>query len=128
MAWVDAYNALVREHFAAPRHTPCHPPGPEVVFATAGRESDGVQYRLSAQVEGETLREVRFETYGCPHSIAAASMLTEQLRGSSLEAAAGWTWQQVSRLLEIPAEKRGRLLILEDALRSLIAAARTSHP
>lgn len=120
-----SYNALVQEHFRAPRNTPCHPAGPNVVAGEAGRESDGVRYRLTARLCGPRFDEVRFEAYGCPHAIAAASLLTEQVGGSDIAAAAQWTWQSVSCALAVPAEKRGRLLILEDALRSLIAAARS---
>ena len=118
------YNAVVKDHFSAPRKTPCHPPGRNIVFATAGEESAGARYRLSAKLLSGGLHEIRFEAFGCPHSIAAASLLSEELRGRSLEKATEWNWRAVSRVLALPAEKRGRLLILEDALRSLIAAAR----
>ncbi|MET0987592.1 MAG: iron-sulfur cluster assembly scaffold protein [Steroidobacteraceae bacterium] len=119
-----SYNDWVRDHFESPRHTPCHVTGPGVVFGQAGSEASGVLYRLSARVLDSRLAELRFEAYGCPHVIAAASLLTEQLVGSTVEAASRWDWRSMSQALELPAEKRGRLLILEDALRSLIAAAR----
>ncbi|MET0658746.1 MAG: iron-sulfur cluster assembly scaffold protein [Steroidobacteraceae bacterium] len=118
-----SYNDLVRDHFTSPRNTPCHLSGPDVVFGQAGNEGGGVVYRLSARMRGARLAELRFEAYGCPHTIAAGSLLTEQLAGSTVEEALRWNWRTMSRALELPAEKRGRLLILEDALRSLMAAA-----
>jgi NifU-like protein involved in Fe-S cluster formation len=117
------YNALVRDHFERPRNTPCHPAAADIVFGEAGEESAGARFRLSARVRQGTLEEVRFEAYGCPHSLAAASLLTEQLAGATVETAVRWSWRLVSEPLAVPAEKRGRLLSLEDALRSLIAAA-----
>lgn len=120
---VNSYNALVRDHFHAPRNTPCHDAAPDIVFGRAGSDTAGAQYRLSARVRDGRFLEVRFEGYGCPHTIAAASLLTEQLAGAPVEQASRWTWRSVQQLLDMPAEKRGRLLILEDALRSLIAAS-----
>jgi nitrogen fixation protein NifU and related proteins len=71
------------------------------------------------------MTELRFEAYGCPHAIAAASRLTEQLTGCAVEAAEHWDWRPLAAELALPAEKRGRLLVLEDALRSLMSAARS---
>lgn len=124
MESASSYNGLVREHFESPRNTPCHAPGPGTVFGHAGDPMTGTQYRLSSRVAEGRLLDVRFEAYGCPHAIAAASLLTEQLTGTTVEEAFQWNWRSFSRTLDVPPEKRGRLLILEDALRSLIAAAR----
>jgi NifU-like protein involved in Fe-S cluster formation len=120
---VNTYNSTVRDHFDAPRNAPCHSAGPGVVFGEAGSEASGTWFRLSARMSEGRLAEIRFEAYGCPHSIAAASLLTEQLQGATVEEASRWTWRAVQQPLEVPAEKRGRLLILEDALRCLIACA-----
>lgn len=120
----ESYNALVRDHFEAPRHTPCHAPAAGVIYGEAGGEAEGVWYRLSARVEGSTLVELRFEAYGCPHSVAAASLLSDELSGATLDTAERWTWRSAGDALQVPAEKRGRLLILEDALRSLITQVR----
>lgn len=119
-----SYSDLVRDHFESPRNTPCHATGPGIVFGQGGSRASGVLIRLSARVLGTRLAELRFEAYGCPHVIAAASLLTERLAGSTVEAASRWDWRSVNYALALPAEKRGRLLILQDALRSLIAAAR----
>ncbi len=62
---------------------------------------------------------MQFEAYGCPHCIAAASWTTERLAGSRIEALAQWDWHPVAQALEIPAEKRGRMLILQDAVKRL---------
>lgn len=77
---------------------------------------------MSAKVAGQTLEAVRFQVYGCPHCIAAGSWLTERLAGCRQEELRTWSWQEAAAALEVPAEKRGRLLILEDAVRSLAEA------
>lgn len=99
-----------------------------MVYGCAGDEATGVAYRLSARVLDGRLHELRFEAYGCPHAIAAGSLLTEQLAGSTVQTASQWSWRAVAAILEVPAEKRGRLLILEDALRCLITCARARSP
>lgn len=122
LAPVFRYNALVAEHFRKPRNTPCHPAQPGIYEGAAGSIEEGVAFRLSAKIVNDQIAELRFEAYGCPYSIAAASVLTEAAIGISREEASRWSWRDLARQLEVPNEKRGRLLILEDALRDLLKA------
>lgn len=116
------YSATLVDHFERPRNAGQFAPGPGVIAATAGRRDQGAQFTLSAKVAGQTLEAVRFQVYGCPHCIAAGSWLTERLAGCRQEELRTWSWQEAAAALEVPAEKRGRLLILEDAVRSLAEA------
>ena len=86
----------------------------------AGRERDGtrVVFHISAALDGR-VTEVRFQAYGCPHTLATAAWLVEQLRGRNLENLLPSTPADWAAALQIPVEKLGRLLIIEDALRSL---------
>lgn len=122
MAAGRSYNALVTEHFHRPRHTPCHRGEPDVVVGAAGSIEAGVVFRLSAKIKGPHIAELRFEAYGCPYSIAAASLLTQRAVGFSREDASNWSSRALAKEVDLPNEKRGRLLILEDALRDLLKA------
>lgn len=116
------YSPAVIEHFEQPRNIGHFDPAPDVISATAGRRDQGVQFHLSAQIAGSVIRELRFEVYGCPHCIAAGSRLSQQLVGATLDELRSWSWRETAEALQMPAEKRGRLLILEDAVRALAEA------
>lgn len=113
------YSAAVVDHFDRPRNVGRLEPAADVISARAGRREQGVEFVVSARIAGERISAVHFESYGCPHSIAAASWLSERLVGSTRSDLQAWSWREAAAALEIPAEKRGRLLILEDAIRAL---------
>jgi nitrogen fixation protein NifU and related proteins len=83
---------------------------------------------LSARVTADRIEAVRFEAYGCPHCIAAGSWLTERLVGLTEPELRGWKWRAADDALKFPPEKRGRLLILEDAVKALSEAWRRLIP
>lgn len=114
------YNALVIEHFENPRNAG-QLAGPRVVEGAAGKPDSGVHFKLTADVTKERIVAMRFEAYGCPHCIAAASYLTQELTGASLQDLERWSWQGLADVMSVPTAKRGRLLILEDAVRALSA-------
>jgi len=97
---------------------------PDVVRAVAGRTRDGVRVQLAARIASGALAELRFLAYGCPHVIGAASWLTERLRGAAPADLDRWDWNEAATALEVPPAKFGRLLVLQDAVRTLAQAAR----
>jgi NifU-like protein involved in Fe-S cluster formation len=118
---LSGYDGLVIEHFEHPRNSGQWPAAPDVVLGRAGSIAQGVEFTLSARIGGDTIQAARFQAYGCPHCIASASWLTEQLSGRSRAALLQWRWREAARVLQVPTEKYGRLLVLEDALRALAA-------
>lgn len=120
----ERYSSLVIDHFDHPRNAGRLPPAQDVIEAGAGSREQGATFHLSAQVAGAAIAAVRVETYGCPHCIAAGSWISERLAGASIEELANWNWREIATALEVPAEKRGRLLILEDAIHRLAVAWR----
>jgi NifU-like protein involved in Fe-S cluster formation len=113
------YSPLVIEHFERPRHVGNFEPAEDVILGRAGRRDQGAEFSISAKVADNKISEARFEAYGCPHCVAAGSWLAESLVGADRERVQRWTWRDLADALEIPIEKRGRLLILEDAVRAL---------
>jgi NifU-like protein involved in Fe-S cluster formation len=116
------YNAEVRSRFAQPLHAGSLAPGEGVLSAAAGSVEQGTRFMLFARVANGRVSELKHRVYGCPHCIAAASLACEQLVGANRERLATWNWREVEQLLQVPPEKRGRLLILEDAVRALAKA------
>lgn len=115
------YSELVIEHFASPRNRGHWLAAPDVVSGRAGSPARGVEFALSARIANGVVEAACFQAFGCPHCIASASWLTEQLPGYSHAAVRQWQWRAAARALDVPTEKYGRLLVLEDALRALAA-------
>jgi NifU-like protein involved in Fe-S cluster formation len=116
------YNAEVRLRFAHPTHSGALDPDADMISGSAGSVEHGARFTLFARVSEGRISELKHRVYGCPHSIAAVSLACEQLLGADRERLATWSWRETEQLLQVPAEKRGRLLVLEDAVRSLAKA------
>lgn len=110
------YSATVVDHFEHPRNGGRFEAGEGVIRGTAGSVAQGTMFVLSARVADNRIEAVRFEAYGCPHCIAAGSWLSERLVGLDRDQLRAWRWRDADQALRFPLEKRGRLLILEDAV------------
>jgi NifU-like protein involved in Fe-S cluster formation len=122
------YSQPVLSYFARP---PLSAGGSYV--GRAGREAQGAVIAISTDLRAGTLHNMAFRTWGCPHIIAACACLTERLAGQPVEVLEPESLAQelarVSKYLDIPAEKAGKILILMDALwelRAVLAAAPAS--
>ncbi|MDH4054894.1 MAG: iron-sulfur cluster assembly scaffold protein [Gammaproteobacteria bacterium] len=115
----DPYNPVVRDYFARPEHAG------EVMgedAAVAFFEDQGMRIRLSAKVAREDIKTLRFLAWGCPHVIAAAEAFCRRFEGRPAAELANFDASQLMRDLAVPVEKTGRILVLEDTVRSLRAA------
>ncbi len=110
----DPYNPEVRELFAAPTHVG-DLDGSEFALV----DDQGVRLRLAARVAGGVIEEMRFKAWGCPHLIAAAEWLCGYYEGRRLAALEDFPHAPIMENLAIPMEKTGRILVLEDTVRSL---------
>jgi cysteine desulfurase len=114
------YNELVRQYFANPVHAGRLPDAYNDGHVGEAAESDsGARVRLAAVVDGETIRTLRFEVYGCPHLIAAAEAFCDEAEGRSIAALRNLEIPGLMDKLAIPVEKTGKLFILEDAAKGL---------
>lgn len=116
------YSAIVVDHFQHPRNSGHWQGGEGVIKGVAGSVAQGTLFVLNARVAGDRIEAVRFEAYGCPHCIAAGSWLSERLVGLTQPELRQWSWRAADDALRFPPEKRGRLLILEDAVKALSEA------
>ncbi|MEJ0084788.1 MAG: aminotransferase class V-fold PLP-dependent enzyme [Pseudomonadota bacterium] len=116
-------SPLAQRYFLAPARVPrfarASPPA-GVRQGQAGRRADGTWVLFELEIAGESVKSARSSAYGCPHTLAVVAWLCEVLEGRRLaagvpEAPADW-----ARKFEVPAEKLGRLLIVEDALRAAL--------
>ena len=110
----DPYSAKVRELFAAPAHAGDIADGEAVYLA-----DQDVRLRLSASAADGKIGALRFRAWGCPHVIAAAEAICLGLEGQPLTDLDNYTAADVMQNLPVPVEKTGRILVIEDAVRSL---------
>ena len=110
----DPYSARVRQLFDAPVHAGIVDGGNAVLV-----EDQGLRIGLSAELDGTRLRTLRFQAWGCPHVIAAAEAFCEEFEGQSAVELLEFSSSGLMQSLAVPVEKTGRILVLEDAVRSL---------
>jgi cysteine desulfurase len=124
-----ALSPLAQRHFLAaarvPRFGPATPPA-GIRHGRAGRRSEGTEVSFELEIAGEFVKSARFSAYGCPHTLAVVSWLCEVLEGARFDAGVPQTPATWARKFEVPAEKLGRLLIVEDALRAALLNGKSS--
>jgi nitrogen fixation NifU-like protein len=115
------YSPAVLEHFKNPRNAGDLPNATATVEVSNPACGDIMQ--LAVRVEAGRIAEARFKTRGCVTAIACGSLLTEMLRGKTLEEARRITYMQISEALDglPPATVHGSQLAC-DALEAVLAA------
>lgn len=97
--------------------------GPQVFRGTAGSRTQGTWVQFDLQVAAGIIQAARFLAFGCPHTIAASAWVAEHAAGQALRAALPESVEGLSERFAVPVEKRGRLLIIEDAWTAAAMAA-----
>lgn len=98
--------------------------GEGAVPAVAGEAAAldrGAWVRFEARGDGNRIVDCRFQAWGCPHTLAAAALAASRLNGATIKDASAIGAAGLARELGAPAEKLGRLLVVEDAIHALIA-------
>ena len=114
------YSELVRRYFANPVHAGQLPDEYNGGVRGEAAESEaGARVVLSAVVDEDTIRVLRYQVFGCPHLIAAAEAFCDEAEGKALIALTELDVPSLMNSLDIPVEKTGRVFILEDAAKAL---------
>ena len=117
------YSLEVQERFRSPAGAGEF--AEETPLVVAGEAEDrtlNVWFRFQIAVSGTVICAARFRVFGCPHSIAAAAWVVNELEGRDVAAIHELDVHELRRKLEAPVEKLGKLLVLEDALRACSSA------
>jgi NifU-like protein involved in Fe-S cluster formation len=116
------YSQAVERHFAAPVRARELPPGaPGLVAGEAEDRTLHVWVRFQLQVVEDLVVAAGFQAFGCPHTIAAASVVADWLEGRSPAAVGALDVKALCAALEVPVEKLGKLLRIEDAVAACFA-------
>jgi cysteine desulfurase len=92
----------------------------DTVLGLAGDREQGAAVAVSLRFARERIAAARFQAFGCPHLLAAASWCMERITGLDASEASRWDWQEAAAALQVPPAKFGRLLTLQDAIRAAV--------
>ncbi|MBI2447749.1 MAG: Fe-S cluster assembly scaffold protein NifU [Candidatus Omnitrophica bacterium] len=119
MDGTSSYSAKVMDHFTNPRNVGEieNPSG----VGNVGNPVCGDIMRLYIKVEGDKIVDAKFKTFGCGAAIATSSMVTELVKGKTVEEALKISNKAVAEALGgLPPIKMHCSLLAEEALRSAI--------
>ncbi len=117
-----AYGAKVMDHYENPRNVGVlDKDAPNVGTGMVGAPACGDVMRLQIQVSEEGLIEdAKFKTYGCGSAIASSSLLTEWVKGMSIEEAGNIKNSEIADELALPPVKIHCSVLAEDAIKAAV--------
>lgn len=118
-----AYSEKVIDHYENPRNVgKLDDKAVNVGTGMVGAPACGDVMRLQIQVnEDGVIEDARFKTYGCGSAIASSSLLTEWVKGKTLEQASTIKNSDIATELALPPVKIHCSVLAEDAIRAAIA-------
>ena len=117
-----AYSDKVIEHYEKPRNVgTLDKDDPNVGTGLVGAPACGDVMRLQLKVsDAGIIQDARFKTFGCGSAIASSSLVTEWVKGKTLEEAGRITNQDVAKELSLPPVKIHCSVLAEDAIKAAI--------
>jgi len=117
-----AYGKKVMDHYENPRNVGVlDKDAPNVGTGMVGAPACGDVMRLQIQINDEgVIEEAKFKTYGCGSAIASSSLLTEWVKGKTLDEAAEIKNTEIVDELELPPVKIHCSVLAEDAIKAAI--------
>ncbi|MCA6219101.1 Fe-S cluster assembly scaffold IscU [Photorhabdus antumapuensis] len=118
-----AYSEKVIDHYENPRNVGSFDSeDPMVGSGMVGAPACGDVMKLQIKVNNEgIIEDARFKTYGCGSAIASSSLVTEWMKGKSLEQAEAIKNTEIADELELPPVKIHCSILAEDAIKAAIA-------
>ncbi len=117
-----AYGKKVLDHYENPRNVGVlDKDAPNVGTGMVGAPACGDVMRLQIQVNADgIIEDAKFKTYGCGSAIASSSLLTEWVKGKTLDEAAQIKNTEIVEELELPPVKIHCSVLAEDAIKAAI--------
>jgi nitrogen fixation NifU-like protein len=119
-----AYSEKVIEHYEHPLNVgTLDKEDPNVGTGLVGAPACGDVMRLQIRVNPETnvVEDAKFKTFGCGSAIASSSLVTEWVKGKTIDEAMGLKNSQIVEELNLPPVKIHCSVLAEDAIKSAIA-------
>ena len=123
-----AYSAQVVDHYENPRNVGSFDKtDSNVGTGMVGAPACGDVMKLQIKVEHGVITDARFKTYGCGSAIASSSLVTEWVKGKSLDEAAQIKNSQIAEELALPPVKIHCSILAEDAIKAAVEDYRKKH-
>ena len=116
-----AYGQRVLDHYENPRNVgKLDEQKKNVGTGMVGAPACGDVMRLQIEVEDNVIQDAKFKTYGCGSAIASSSLLTEWVRGRTLDDAGSIRNREIAEHLALPPVKIHCSVLAEDAIKEAI--------
>ncbi len=124
-----AYSDKVLDHYENPRNVgKMDASSEDVGTGMVGAPACGDVMRLQIKVGDDgVIEDARFKTYGCGSAIASSSLLTEWVKGRTLDEAEGIKNTEIAEELTLPPVKIHCSVLAEDAIKAAIKDYRSKH-
>jgi len=124
-----AYSSQVIDHYENPRNVGSFDKSDDNVgTGMVGAPACGDVMKLQIKVnEKGVIEDARFKTYGCGSAIASSSLVTEWVKGKTLDQAATIRNTQIAEELALPPVKIHCSILAEDAIKAAIDDYRSKH-
>jgi len=116
-----AYSDKVIDHYENPRNVGSFAKDdPSVGTGMVGAPACGDVMKLQIKVEDGIITDAKFKTYGCGSAIASSSLVTEWVKGKTLEQAGRIKNSEIAEELALPPVKIHCSILAEDAIKAAV--------
>ena len=122
-----AYSDKVIDHYENPRNVGKMEIDSTVGTGMVGAPACGDVMKLQIKVQDGIITDAKFKTYGCGSAIASSSLVTEWVKGKTLDEAGAIKNSQIAEELALPPVKIHCSILAEDAIKAAIEDYRSKH-
>ena len=116
-----SYSQKVLDHYENPRNVGSFDKtDADIGTGIVGAPACGDVMKLQIKVEGGIITDAKFKTYGCGSAIASSSLVTEWVKGRTLDEAGKISNSQIAEELALPPVKIHCSILAEDAIKAAI--------
>ena len=122
-----AYSQAVIDHYENPRNVGKFDIDETIGTGMVGAPACGDVMKLQIKVVDGIIIDARFKTYGCGSAIASSSLITELVKGMSLDQASSIKNSDIAEELALPPVKIHCSILAEDAIKAAVADYKIKH-
>ena len=123
-----AYSQKVLDHYENPRNVGSFSTIDDTIgTGMVGAPACGDVMKLQIKVEDGIIKDAKFKTYGCGSAIASSSLVTEWIKGKTINEAGKITNSRIAEELTLPPVKIHCSILAEDAIKAAVSDYKKKH-